>query len=197
MRCGIGQVNAARVTEAALTRWRPRAVLVAGIGGGLQPGLRPGTPVVLDTVCAAQSRIAAASEVADAMEAALGNAGVTARRGEGWTVNGVADAAAKQKLGTDGALTVDNESFAVLDRARAHGVPAAAFRVVADPVDRGVPRSIAALAWIDGAPLWPQARDIWRLPFEVGEVARFRRDLRDGLAGLQGALSPVLAVLMA
>ena len=87
------------------------------------------------------------------MDSALGNAGVKARRGEGWTVDGVADAAAKRRLGADGALTVDSESFAVLDRARAHGVPAAALRVVADPVDRGVPRSVAALAGIDGAVL--------------------------------------------
>lgn len=129
------------------------------------------------------------------MEAALGNAGVTPRRGEGWTVDGVADAAAKRQLGTDGALTVDSESFAVLDRARAHGVPAAALRVVVDPVDRGVPRSVAALAWVDGANWWPQVLDVWRLPLELGEAARFRRDLRDGLAGLRRALPPVIEAL--
>ena len=195
VRCGIGPVNAARATEAALARWRPRAVLVAGIAGGLQPDVPPGTSVALDAVRAAQSRIAAASELVDAVEAALGNAGFTARRGEGWTVDGVADAAAKRKLGTDGALTVDTESFAVLDRPRAQGVPAAALRVVADPVERGVPHSVAALAWVDGAAWWPHVLDLWRLPLEIREMARFRRDLRDGLAGLRRALPPVIEAL--
>ncbi len=197
VRCGIGPVNAARATEAALALWRPAAVLVAGIAGGLQPDVAPGTSVLLDAVCSARSRIAAAPNLADAMESALGNAGITARRGEGWTVDGVADAAAKRRLGADGALTVDSESFAVLERARAHGVPAAALRVVADPVDRGVPRSVAALAWVDGAAWWPQMLDVWRLPLEIGEIAQFRRDLHDGLAGLRGAALPVLGVLTA
>lgn len=195
MRCGIGPVNAARAAEAAIARWRPAAVLVAGIAGGLQPDVAPGTSVVLNAVCSLQSRIAAASNLADAMDSALGNAGVKARRGDGWTMDGVADAAAKRRLGADGALTVDTESFAVLDRASAHSVPAAALRVVADPVDRGVPRSVAALAWLDGAAWWPQAFDVWRLPLELGEAARFRRDLGDGLGGLRAALPPVLEVL--
>jgi nucleoside phosphorylase len=195
VRCGIGPINAARATEAALARWRPRAVLVAGIAGGLQSDIPPGTSVVLDAVRAAQSRRVAAPDLVDALEAALGNAGVTARRGEGWTVDGVADAAAKRQLGANGALTVDSESSSVLERASARGVPAAALRVVADPVDRGVPRSVAALAWIDGAPWWPQALDAWRLPLEIHEVTRFRRDLRLGLAGLRRALPPVIEAL--
>ena len=195
VRCGIGPDNAARATEAALARWRPRAVLVAGIAGGLQPDVPPGISVVLDAVRAAQSRRASAPNLVDTVEAALGNAGVTARRGEGWTVDGVADTAAKRRLGADGALTVDTESFAVLDRARAHGVPAAALRVIADPIDRGVPRSVAALAWIDGAAWWPHVLDLWRLPLEIREVSRFRRDLRDGLAGLRRALPPVIEAL--
>ena len=170
-------------------------MLVAGIAGGLQPDVPSGTSVVLDAVRAAQSRIAATPDLVDDLEAALGNAEITARRGEGWTVDGLADASAKRRLGADGALTVDSESFAVLDRAMAHGVPAAALRVVADPVDRGVPRSVAALAWVDGAALWPQALDLWRLPLEIGEVVQFRRDLRDGLAGLRRALPPVLEAL--
>ena len=137
----------------------------------------------------------ASPELADAIEAALRHAGVDARRGEGWTVDGVADAVAKQRLGADGALTVDSESGAVLERAHDQGVPVAALRVVADPVERGVPRSVAALAWVDGAAWWPHVLDLWRLPLEVGEVARFRRDLRDGLTGLRRALPPVLEAL--
>ena len=170
-------------------------MLVAGIAGGLRPDLPPGTPVVLDVVSAAESRVAAASELVDAIQEALRDAGVAARRGEGWSVAGVADASAKRRLGADGALTVDSESYAVLDRARAHGIPSAALRVVADPVERGVPRSVAALGWIDGAAWWPHALDLWRLPVEIGDVAQFRRDVRDGLAGLRRALPPVLESL--
>lgn len=110
-------------------------------------------------------------------------------------MDSVADPATKRQLGADGALTVDTESFAVLDRARAHDVPAAALRVVADPADRGVPRSVAALAGVDGANWWPQALDLWRLPLEIAEVAQFQRDLRDGLAGLRRALPPVIEAL--
>ena len=194
-RCGIGPVNAARVADAAIARWRPRAVLVAGIAGGLQPGLAPGATAVLDAVRTADSQVQASPELADVIEAALRGAGVDARRGDGWTVDGVADAAAKRRLGADGALTVDSESGAVLDRARAHGLPAAALRVVADPVDRGVPRSVGALAWVDGAAWWPHLLELWRLPFEIVEVAQFRRDLRDGLTGLRRALPPALEAL--
>lgn len=194
-RCGIGPVNAARAVDAASARWRPRAVLVAGIAGGLQSGLSPGTAVVLDAVRTADSRVRASPELAGAIEAALPDAGVDARRGEGWTVDGVADSAAKRRLGADGALTVDSESYAVLERARDQGVSAAALRVVADPVERGVPRSVAALAWVDGGAWWPHALDLWRLPLEVREAARFRRDLRDGLTGLRRALPPALEAL--
>ena len=194
-RCGIGPANAARATDAALARWRPRAVLVAGIAGGLQPDLSPGTPVVLDTVRTADSRVSVSPDLVQAVEVALREAGVDAMRGEGWTVDGVADSAAKRRLGADGALTVDSESYAVLARASAQGIPAAALRVVADPMERGVPRSIAALAWIDGAAWWPQALDLWRLPIEIGDAAQFRRDLRDGLVGLRSALRPALDAL--
>ena len=110
-------------------------------------------------------------------------------------MDGVADAAVKRRLGADGAQTVDSESYAVLDLARAHGVPAAALRVVADPVERGVPRSVAALGWIDGASWWPHALGLWRLPLEIREAAQFRRDLRDGLTGLRRALPPVIEAL--
>ena len=194
-RCGIGPVNAARAADVAIARWRPRAVLVAGIAGGLQPNLAPGATVVLDAVRTAGSRVQASPEPANAIEAALRHAGVDARRGEGWTVDGVADAAAKRRLGAGGALTVDSESGAVLERAQAHGLPATALRVVADPVERGVPRSVAALAWVDGAAWWPRLLDLWRLPFEIGEVGQFRRDLRDGLTGLRRALPPALEAL--
>ena len=194
-RCGIGPVNAARAADAAIARWRPRAVLVAGIAGGLQPDLTPGATAVLDAVRTADSRVRASPELADAIAGALPDAGVDARRGEGWTVDGVADAAAKRRLGADGALTVDSESYAVLERAHDRGVPAAALRVVADPVERGVPRSVAALAWVDGATWWPSLLDLWRLPFEIGEVAQFRRDLSDGLTGLRRALPPALEAL--
>ncbi len=170
-------------------------MLVAGIAGGLQSGLSPGTAVVLDAVRTADSRVRASPELAGAIEAALPDAGVDARRGEGWTVDGVADSAAKRRLGADGALTVDSESYAVLERARDQGVSAAALRVVADPVERGVPRSVAALAWVDGGAWWPHALDLWRLPLEVREAARFRRDLRDGLTGLRRALPPALEAL--
>ena len=194
-RCGIGPINAARATETAIARWRPRAVLVAGIAGGLQSDLAPGTTAVLDAVRTADSRVRASPDLTDAVEDALRDSGTDARRGEGWTVDGVADAAAKRRLGADGALTVDSESGAVLDRAQVHGVPAAALRVVADPVQRGVPRSVAALGWVDGATWWPNLLDLWRLPFEIGEVAQFRRDLRDGLKELRRALPPALEAL--
>lgn len=194
-RCGIGPVNAARATDAAIARSRPRAVLVAGIAGGLQPDLAPGATVVLDAARTAHSRVRASPALANAIAAALRDAGVDARRGEGWTVDGVADVVAKRRLGAHGALTVDSESGVVLDRAQAHGVPGAALRVVADPVERGVPRSVSALAWVDGAAWWPQLLDLWRLPLEIGEAAQFRRDLRHGLTGLRRALPPALEAL--
>jgi nucleoside phosphorylase len=195
VRCGIGPEHAMYATDAAIAAWRPQAVVVAGIAGGLQPDMAPGAVAVLDGIRAAGGGARATRTLSDAVEAALNDAEVAHYRGEGWSVDGIADVQEKLCLGANGELTVDNESYAVLRQAATHGIPATVLRVVADPLGRTVPRSVSAFGWLDGAPWWPNACDLWRLPLEVRGLMEFGRDLRIATQELRRGLAPALDAL--
>ena len=131
----------------------------------------------------------------DAMGCALENVGQVVCTGVGWSVDRVIGPGPKRELGATGALTVDTESYAALGSAAARGVPAAVLRVVADPLPRGIPASLNALAWVEGGPWWPAIFNLWRLPFETADIRQFRHDLRHGLHGLRGVLPIALDAL--
>ncbi len=194
-RCGIGLESAACATAAAIERWHPRAVVVAGIAGGLQLDLPSGAVAVLNSIRSPHDELQASGQLSDTVEAALHRAGVACRRGPGRSVAGIANVATKRNLGANGALTVDSESHAVFRSAAARTIPSVALRTVADPSSRDVPRSIGALAGLEGAPWWPQILDLWRLPLELRAIIRFRGDLHCALTGLHEALPPALEAL--
>lgn len=195
VRCGIGPEHARHATDVAIAVWRPQAVVVAGIAGGLQPDMAPGAVAVLDGIRVAGGRARATRALSDAVEEALNGAEVAHYRGEGWSVDGIADVQEKLCLGANGELTVDSESYAVLRQAATHDIPTTVLRVVADPLGRTVPRSVSAFGWLEGAPWWPNACDLWRLPLEVRGLMEFGRDLRVAAQELRRGLVPTLDAL--
>lgn len=46
MRCGVGKIQAAMVTQRAIDLFAPRAIALTGVAGALHPDLRPGDAIV-------------------------------------------------------------------------------------------------------------------------------------------------------
>jgi adenosylhomocysteine nucleosidase len=145
-----GGGNAQRLA-AALEREIARgasAVISFGIAGGLVEDVAPGTWLVARAIVTPTSRWlcdaawvrALAKRLRGALTADL--AGVDAP---------VADPAAKRALHrATGATAVDTESHIAARIAAAHGLPLAAFRVVADPARRGLPAAAGVALGQDG-----------------------------------------------
>ncbi len=141
---GAGQAGAGRVVatgygparaaaQADAVRQEPFAALaVAGTGGGLAGGLRPGDLVVASEVRDGHSVIPCPSAALLAGE--LRRAGLRVRVGPVVTVDHLVRGAERKRLAATGALVADMES-AVLARA-AGGRPLAVVRAVSDTPER-------------------------------------------------------------
>jgi hopanoid-associated phosphorylase len=129
--------------------WRGgNAVISFGIAGGLVENVVPGTWLVARTIVTPTSRwpcdTAWAFTLAKRLRSALTTdlAGVDAP---------VANPAAKRALHrVTGATAVDTESHIAAEIAAAHGLPFAAFRVVADPAQRSLPPAACVALAYDG-----------------------------------------------
>lgn len=120
----------------------PTALAIsAGVCGALSPDLTEGALVVPEAVLGPTGARWATAEVPG-----LARAGTLA------TVTGVVTTgAAKARLWIEtAALACDLESAAILEWARAHGVPGVVIRGVCDTADRGVPEDLAAVVEPDG-----------------------------------------------
>ncbi len=126
--------RASRVAEPAL-------VVSAGACGALSPGLAEGDLVVPETVVSPTGARYATAEV-----------GSLRRAGTLVTVDEVvATPGAKARLWVEtAALACDMESAAILEWARARGIPAVVIRAVSDTAVRGVPADLAAVVESDG-----------------------------------------------
>jgi len=126
--------RASRVAE-------PSLVVSAGACGALSPGLAEGDLVVPETVVSPTGARYATAEV-----------GSLRRAGTLVTVDDVvATPGAKARLWVEtAALACDMESAAILEWARARGIPAVVIRAVSDTAVRGVPADLAALVESDG-----------------------------------------------
>jgi 4-hydroxy-3-methylbut-2-enyl diphosphate reductase len=138
-RCGMGPVKVARWLP-RMAQLDPRAVVVAGVAGGLDPSLRPG-----DIVVASEVRDAAGRTVlreTGPLVAELRRMGLRVRTGpvlsRDHVVGGYDE---REKLAASGALVVDMESAAIVRALRnrpEHGdeteatLPIAVVRVVVD-----------------------------------------------------------------
>jgi 4-hydroxy-3-methylbut-2-en-1-yl diphosphate reductase len=117
----------------AMLRAQPFAAMaIAGVGGGLAAGLRPGDLVVASEITDGHTVIPCASAALLAGE--LRRAGLRVRVGRVVTVDHLVRGPERERLAATGALVADMES-AVLARA-ADGRPLAVVRAVSDTPDR-------------------------------------------------------------
>jgi adenosylhomocysteine nucleosidase len=155
---GIGLESAARTIRAVLGAGRPRLVIGAGFGGGLDPRLRAG-----DTVTDDFSR-----QPDDGKRAILSRA------------EPVETAADKRKFHREtGAQVVDMETAALVAACNSAGVPLIAIRAVSDTADEALPVPFAG--WFDIARqrVRPMALVgfLMRNPSRIAPFARFVRRL--------------------
>jgi len=140
--------------EPALTALEPRAVLIAGLAGGLAPDLRPGDLVVASAVLQPDRAGALVPDQAlqDRAIKALGAGRLPFRVGPLVTVpEPVPTPEAKARLWREtGALAADMESALLLDWAGRRGLPAVAVRAVADGPRDSLPPALLALVAPDG-----------------------------------------------
>ncbi len=166
VRCGIGKVNAARITQTLIDRFSPRCVVNSGIAGGVGEGLRVGDIVIgeglvqhdfdvtafgyargyvfegpKDRPTVFRSDPALAQALAAAASAAAPDRGVRM----GIIASGdvfVAKAETKKELrDLFGATAAEMEGAAVAQTAHYAGVPFAVLRVISDLADGGAPDS--------------------------------------------------------
>jgi hopanoid-associated phosphorylase len=166
-----------RMTEALAAHIEPgcAGVLSFGIAGGLDPNLRPGSAVVASTVIG-RGRTAIATD-ADWTQALL----ALHLRAVHAPLLGV-DAPAttpsdKMKLFSEtGAAALDMESHIAGSIAARHGLPFAAFRVVADAAHRSVPRAALHGMRTDGSlDAMAVMRAMARAPSEITELLAVAR----------------------
>ena len=158
-----------------------RAVISAGICGGLLPGLAVGTPVIGSGTVRQKIRWSADAAWQDALAAKIPNAVRGAIAGSDVILT---DPDYKAALhGQTGAVAVDMESHICARVAAAHGVPFAALRVVSDAATHVLPpavsRAIGAKGNVRmGAVLWSVASE----PRQVPELLQTARNTRRALA---------------
>ncbi|WP_063830748.1 hypothetical protein [Kitasatospora phosalacinea] len=136
-RTGMGRRAAGRKAAALLDAGGYGALLVAGFGAALGPGVRPGEVIVADRVTDAEGGdhpLASAVALATALE----EAGLRAHLGTHRTADHVVRGAERARLHAGGALAVDMEAAAVLAARAAYApaLPAAVLRVVVDTPER-------------------------------------------------------------
>ncbi|MFJ1757103.1 1-hydroxy-2-methyl-2-butenyl 4-diphosphate reductase [Kitasatospora sp. NPDC088134] len=132
-RTGMGRRAAGRKAGALLDAGGYGALLVAGFGAALGPGVRPGEVIVADRVTDPEGG-AYPLATATALATALEEAGLRVHLGTHRTVDRVVRGPARARLHREGALAVDMEAAAVLAARAAHApdLPAAVLRVVVD-----------------------------------------------------------------
>ncbi len=191
--CGAGP----RATEAvdAMLRVAPRdLVVIAGVCGGLDPSLAPGSLILCRRAVNehGDERIPERALFEQARRA------FRARRlpfvsSSLLTVDApVVSRAQKTALwNRHGAAGVDMETWGVIEAAAAHGVPWLAVRVVLDPASAALPPSLHT--W-SGEPDADVLRRVLRRPFEWPSYARLALQARSALRTL-AAVSPQLSAL--
>jgi hopanoid-associated phosphorylase len=172
--------------EASLRQLAPhaRALVSFGIAGGLAPGLKPGTCLVASSVvCPRGENFETHTGWRESLAGALGGAAIA--RFAGVDVP-LADRAGKRALHLEtGAVLVDMESHIVARVARAHTLPFAAIRVVADPAGRRLPHAATVGMRTDGRVDIPAVlRSLARDPRQVPDLFRTALDARAAFAGL-------------
>lgn len=136
-RTGVGRVRARRCVTNLLARDGYGALVVAGFGAAVGPGVEPGDVIVADAVRNGEGE-EWSLESAEELAAALRSLGLNTHIGPHHTADHVVRGAERRALYATGARAVDMEAAAVL-AARAElrpGLPTAVLRVVVDTPTR-------------------------------------------------------------
>jgi hopanoid-associated phosphorylase len=145
---GGGKASLAARLEEALAE-DADGIISIGIAGGLAPPLKPGDCVVASEVVSGGERYATDAEWTARIVAALPAAILAPLAGMDAVI---ADAPGKAKLHrTTGAYAVDMESHIVARAARAHGIPFAALRTIADGANSQLPLLVTSALNEDGS----------------------------------------------
>ncbi len=190
--CGAGPSAHERV-GALVQRQRPDMLIVAGVCGGLDPSLAPGSLVLGRRVVAPNQpeRLPNPATVAAARRA-LRAGGVPYVLS---TLLSVSRPAGTRRQKTAlwngyGAAGVDLETYAVVAAAEAHGIPWLALRAVLDPAAEGLPPALRA--WQGEADERRILRHLVLRPLTWPAYARLALQLRSALAALRRGV-PLLA----
>jgi 4-hydroxy-3-methylbut-2-en-1-yl diphosphate reductase len=148
VRTGMGPRRAAGSASAAASTYGRdvRAVAVAGVCGGLEPGMRPGDIVLASEVRGPDGAVARCPSPA-LLAAALRAAGLRVHVGPIASVERLASGPARSKLAASGAIAVDMESWwlasaltDLADLTGSVGQPFAVVRVVVDTAEHRLVR---------------------------------------------------------
>lgn len=153
-----------------------RAIISIGIAGGLKPGLPPGTPIIASSVIASNDAFPTSPSWAEALRGQISGAILGPIAGG----DKILDADAKSDLHRrTGALTIDMESHVAARIASTHGLPFAAFRVIADPAERSVPpAATVALRPDGGVSIGRVLASLAAQPTQIGSLVRTAIDAR-------------------
>jgi len=197
VKTGVGRRNAAAAARRICSDLRPGAVIIAGAAGALDPGLQPGTVVVVDTVLREDGpeRISCPAEWFSRALDTLRASGL--RPQAGWCCQArtfVYRAADKQALhAKTGARAVDMESFAFAAEFQRAGVPFVDIRVVSDSAqhDTADMETLVRLRFRRGRPA--AALHLARHPRELARAYVLYR----GMAVAGRAIAGAVRILMA
>jgi len=183
---GMGPANARRAVETLLAREPCERVIVTGLCGALDPGLRIGDLVWPDEVLDADTGGTARRPIPHAHGGRL----VSVTRV-------VASPAAKAELfARHAAAAVDMETTAVAAVCEAHGIPWLCVRAVSDTADQALPDDIEALVDEHGRLRpWQAVRQLARSPGTLAALAQLARCTRQATEALAAAIPPLLSDL--
>ena len=203
---GPGEARA-QAAAATLATLDPPAggILSAGVAGGLDPALRPGSLVLATRVQHAYARgdrrgpsIAATAALRDWLAGALVAAGIEAAGGETLSRDQIMQGAAAKAEAHErsGAVAVQLEDYVWAEYAAGAGLPFASLRSILDPASTTLPPEI--LDWDAAGPAAPTvARAIARRPALAIALVRLARQRRAATRALDQALEAVLAAVLA
>jgi nucleoside phosphorylase len=193
VKTGIGAEGFIAQLDEHLARTGYDALLIAGLAGGLNPGIKSGEVVIYDSCLSIAgpkhevTSIDCDSTLVSSIAAGLRAGGFAPHLERGVTVGSmITDSRAKTEMGARlCAAAVDMESFMVLASARQAGVPAAVLRVVLDEASLDTPDFNAVLTAEGRLVPWHLTRQLMRRPFSalrfIARLPRAHRMLRKAL----------------
>ena len=187
---GIGTQRACACLDRLLASCRPRWMVSIGFAGALDPSLVAGDLVVAGAIRNDQGAILRTDLLAETPGAW--------RRATLLAVDHLVNTPQlKRRLrAAHQAVAVDMESYALVQRARQHGVPISAFRAIVDPAELRVPA--AAGQWVkddgttDTAAVW---RHLAARPWDLSSVVPLAIGARRATAALTEAVAWSCGVL--